>query len=419
MTLFDYAGLNDLPLKAKKINNLNIGLPYKGCKRKIAHKLLQIMADECPQAKYFYDMFGGGGSMSLLAFGNGYHTIYNELSPVAYYYFDFVASQSQNKKGKYGILPDEFYQFVSKAEFDRVKAEHLAGKYSVYNSFVMYNYSFGNDLNSYFVSSDKEQFKRIGHYLMLDNDKECAEWWDNYFSKNGSVNGIYEYMHKHIYPSLTWQERRAYFVNITLKIEAIRVAGIKHLFKDGDFEALHKLSQKELCRIIDKHNPNLPKKTYKRQKILADKQEKLGRLKELREVKQLEHLQQLQQLQHLQQLQRLQRLERLERLQRLEQLERLNLSYNQVKITTPPSETIIYCDPPYWNTSGYHIKGFDYEAFYDWTKDMAMAGYNVFCSEYYMPEDRFEVIGVINTNTTMSGTNKKDVQEKLFKPRLN
>ena len=378
MDLLEYAGIS------KNIKNLNSGIPYKGSKRKISHLILQEIVKHAPHAKYFYDMFGGGGSMALNAHYNGYKTHYNELDKDVYVYMKFLISQIQNKKGKYGILPDEWYRFITKAEFDKIKAEKTP---NAFRSFVLLNYSFGNDWHTYFCNKEKELFKQKGHYLLLDNDKDCAEWWDNHFKENGSVVGIYNHLHSEIYPSLNWRERRAYFVNLTLKIEAIRVAGIAHLFQKKSnadtYKALKDISQKDLCRLIDKYNPHLPKKNYKGTQG-----------KGLTELKQLEQLGILEQLQRLQQLERLERLERLEQLERLDLITHTNLDYAEVKISTPPQDTIIYADPPYANTSEYKLCGnsFDYERFYQWCIDKAKKGYNVFVSEYNMPQDRFREI---------------------------
>ena len=380
------------------IKNLNSGIPYKGSKRKISHLILQEIRKNAPHAKYFLDIFGGGGAMALNAHYNGYKTHYNELDTDVYVYMKFLISQLQNKNGKYGILPDEWYRFITKAEFDRIKADKTP---SAYRSFVLLNYSFANDWESYFCNASKELFKLKGHYLLLDNDKECAEWWDNHFKENGSVVGIYHHLHSEIYPSLNWRERRAYFVNITLKIEAIRVAGIAHLLQKKSnadtYKAVKDISQKDLCRVIDKYNPDLPKKNYKGTQG-----------KGLTELKRLEQLQQLQQLEQLEQLERLQRLELLEQLEQLEQLDLItctNLDYAEVKISTPPQDTIIYADPPYKNTSEYKLCGnsFDYERFYQWCIDKAKQGYYVFISEYNMPQDRFKEVWskdtLVNFNT--------------------
>ena len=66
-----------------------------------------------------------------------------------------------------------------------------------------------------------------------------------------------------------------------------------------------------------------------------------------------------------------------------------NLSYEKVKIDTPPSETIIYLDPPYKGTvvDGYSSKKndtgiFDYEVLYSYCHKLAQKGYKVYMSEY-------------------------------------
>ena len=413
MDLLEYAGIS------KNIKNLNSGIPYKGSKRKISHLILQEIAKHAPHAKYFYDMFGGGGAMALNAHYNGYKTHYNELDKDVYVYMKFLISQIQNKKGKYGILPDEWYRFITKAEFDKIKAEKTP---SAFRSFVLLNYSFGNDWHTYFCNKEKELFKQKGHYLLLDNDKDCAEWWDNHFKENGSVVGIYNHLHSEIYPSLNWRERRAYFVNLTLKLEAIRVAGIAHLFQKKSnadtYKAVKDISQKDLCRLIDKYNPHLPKKNYKGTHGKG--------LTELKQLQRLETLQQLQRLEQLQQLQQLQQLERLEKLEQLDLITHTNLDYAEVKISTPPQDTIIYADPPYINTSEYKLCGnsFDYERFYQWCIDKAKKGYNVFISEYNMPQDRFKEIwskeGYASFNTLKSecGAKRKPPRvERLFMVR--
>ena len=394
MDLLEYAGIS------KNIKNLNSGIPYKGSKRKISHLILQEIVKHAPHAKYFYDMFGGGGAMALNAHYNGYKTHYNELDKDVYVYMKFLISQIQNKKGKYGILPDEWYRFITKAEFDKIKAEKTP---SAFRSFVLLNYSFGNDWHTYFCNKEKELFKQKGHYLMLDNDKDCAEWWDNHFKENGSVVGIYNHLHSEIYPSLNWRERRAYFVDLTLKLEAIRVAGIAHLFQKKSnadtYKAVKDISQKDLCRLIDKYNPHLPKKNYKGTQG-----------KGLTELKQLQRLEILQQLQQLEQL---------EQLQRLDLITHTNLDYAEVKISTPPQDTIIYADPPYANTSEYKLCGnnFDYERFYQWCIDKAKKGYYVFISEYNMPQDRFKEIWSKETYASFN-TIKKDCGAKAKPQRV-
>ena len=65
-----------------------------------------------------------------------------------------------------------------------------------------------------------------------------------------------------------------------------------------------------------------------------------------------------------------------------------NTNYYDLDI---PDDSIIYCDPPYRNSTGYKVK-FDHDRFYQWCLEQHDKGHEVFISEYYMPEDKFECV---------------------------
>lgn len=119
----------------------------------------------------------------------------------------------------------------------------------------------------------------------------------------------------------------------------------------------------------------------------------------------------------LRRLQQLQQLERLEQLQRLEQLERLgkitttSLSYDKVPIK---ENSIIYCDPPYENTSDYGI-GFNKKKFLDWACDQNQ---QVYISEFNILDPRFECVLEIEKRSLMNGANTKSHKpERLYRKR--
>ena len=85
-------------------------------------------------------------------------------------------------------------------------------------------------------------------------------------------------------------------------------------------------------------------------------------------------------------------------------------TYNELEI---PENSIIYCDPPYANTTKYK-DDFDHAKFWQWCRDMSNKGHQVFISEYNAPDDfeclwQKEIQSGLNTNTTKKGI------EKLFK----
>lgn len=383
MDLLEYAGIS------KNIKNTNIGILYLGSKRKISYDILSIIANKAPNARYFFDLFGGGGAMSFNARANGYEVYYNELDTNIYMFVDFLVNQKR-ELGKYGYLPDSFYRFVSREDFKQLKQAEP----SVYRTFALINYSFGCSCREYFCSKDKEIFKKAGHYFILDNDKDYVDFYESLFKDSGSCSGVYRHLNKEVFPSMKWQDRRLLFVDLTLKMEAIGVAGLAHLFQKKSnadtYKALKDISQKDLCRLIDKYNPHLPKKNYK-----GTQGKGLTELKQLEQLQQLQRLQQLERLELLDSLEPLQRLERLEQLQQLDLITCTNLDYAEAKISTPPQDTIIYADPPYNGAEGYNINkesAFNYDRFYDYMIWLHKQGYNVFISEYSMPQDRFKEV---------------------------
>ncbi len=106
-------------------------------------------------------------------------------------------------------------------------------------------------------------------------------------------------------------------------------------------------------------------------------------------------------------LQQLERLERLERLQQLQQLHISNLSYEDVKITTPPEETVIYLDPPYKNTEKYQCE-IDYTALYNYFHN---SPYTIYLSSY---EFDGAVVAKMNHRCTLSPKSNNAVTEKLY-----
>ena len=121
------------------------------------------------------------------------------------------------------------------------------------------------------------------------------------------------------------------------------------------------------------------------------------------------------QLQSLQSLQRLEKLQGLEKQESFENLEIHQKDYKKVEFPEP-SECVIYCDPPYINTTGY-IGEFNHSEFYDYVESLARQGYKVFISEYDMPRDRFKSVFNVEKRQTLTNKGSGAIkQEHLFVP---
>lgn len=92
-----------------------------------------------------------------------------------------------------------------------------------------------------------------------------------------------------------------------------------------------------------------------------------------------------------------------------------NDDYRNVEL---PENAIIYCDIPYKQTEKYNSStSFDYDAFYDWCIEKKKHGYQVFISEYSMPEDKFECVFEIDKLQRFSSIGSSRVTEKIFVPK--
>lgn len=81
-----------------------------------------------------------------------------------------------------------------------------------------------------------------------------------------------------------------------------------------------------------------------------------------------------------------------------------------------PDNSIIYCDPPYQNTTCYKDK-FEHVKFWNWCRDMKHKGHDVYVSEYEAPSD-FICIYTKQMKSSLSANGKsgynKTSYEKLF-----
>lgn len=85
-------------------------------------------------------------------------------------------------------------------------------------------------------------------------------------------------------------------------------------------------------------------------------------------------------------------------------------SYQDIDV---PTNSIIYCDPPYKDTTKYKDT-FDHELFYDWCRQKHKEGHQIFVSEYNMPDDFSCVWSKEVNNSLTKDTGSKKGIEKLF-----
>ena len=339
------------------LKNNRYRIPYMGSKQQIAADLLGVMLQKKPKARYFYDLFGGGGAMSLCALDNGLKVHYNEIKTDLRELLEHALTKG---------LGEEFYQWISREDFKKYKEQK-----GYFGEFVRCVWSFGNSGGAYMFGKEIEHFKKHGHYVIMWNSAEHLELFKDHL-KSKAVGELTK-----IFAPLKWTRRLEIWVNLIMKAEAIRCSKLgekRPEFYNISAKDLYTMPNRKLCDAIMRYCPEVEIKNYKRSGAVKDADF------DMRGIKGHKQLEQLQQLQQLQQL------ERLEQLQQLEpNISFSSVSYEQVKIDTPPEETIIYCDPPYFNTTDYkNESAFDSMKFFKWAEQCP---YSVFVSEYYAPRN--------------------------------
>lgn len=98
----------------------------------------------------------------------------------------------------------------------------------------------------------------------------------------------------------------------------------------------------------------------------------------------------------------------LKQLPNLKGVQFTSIPYLEMEI---PTNSLIYCDPPYEGTTKYK-DGFDHSKFWDWCRLKAKEGHIVFVSEYNAPND-FKCVWS-KTLTCDLAKSDKDRTEKLF-----
>ena len=177
--------------------SLKFRVPYMGSKNKIALPLLREMLKVKPNARYFYDLFGGGGSMSFAASEIGLVTHYNELQASLVEFIDYVFDRLKNGLiGQYGLFPDDFYDFISRDEFMRLRDDD-----SIKGQFARICYSFGNNQRDYLFGQNIEHQKNLGHNIVMFQCEESLKQLNDLLGVDIKTSNL-----------PTWNERRLDFL---------------------------------------------------------------------------------------------------------------------------------------------------------------------------------------------------------------
>ena len=143
-------------------NSLQVpSIPYMGNKRKLATRIINTIIDlKGNDFKHFYDLFGGGGSISIASLNLWDKTIhYNEFNTAIYNLMKHIQDG--------GHIP---YDWITREKFFEA-----LGKDDWYSGMIQSCWSFGNKQSGYLYGKDIEDLKYLGHRVCVNKDIEAVK----------------------------------------------------------------------------------------------------------------------------------------------------------------------------------------------------------------------------------------------------
>ena len=413
------------------------GISYMGSKNQIVKALIS----QLPSAKYFVDLFAGGCAMTHGAMLSGKYErfIANDISDAPSLFQRAINGEFRDEK-----------RWISRDDFFALKDS---------DPYVRYCWSFGNNGKGYMYSREIEPYKkachfaRFGDFSLFDEfapyvKNECGENLRAYIGKNNDKIKA-DYMRWYLETKLNIKGKelekaingtksdleneserlRAYLCDVLKSSGLTQSAVNKHLgtqmaghyFGKSQWQFPTFEEYKKLQEILPLNKSHFECVNFLN--ALRISLESLENLQSLQSLENLENLERLERLQSLQRLEKLQNLQNLENQENFKNLEIHQGCYKKVELPEP-SECVIYCDPPYIDSGGYHKQtlkngktSFNHDEFYDWCIEKAKQGYKVFISEYEMPRDRFKSVFSVAKRQQLHHLGAGAIkQEHLFMP---
>jgi site-specific DNA-adenine methylase len=148
-------------------------IPYLGCKKKIANEILRVM----PESDNFYDLFGGGGSVSEAAYNYGNDGLFGKWRKWKnVYYNDIDVGVCELNKAIWSETFD--FEKAQKTWISRERFFVEKDNPTAWGAFIRFCWSYGNSGNSYIYNKDVELAKCIIHHLIV---------YDSPFIPNASI----------------------------------------------------------------------------------------------------------------------------------------------------------------------------------------------------------------------------------------
>jgi len=147
-----------------------LGFPYMGSKRKIAKEIVDKILEIRPNTKYVYDLFGGGGAITL-------EFIQRPQIEKVYYNDTYKPIVDLFERVWNSGVTNDMYQWVSRENYNK---HRYCGTW--YEGFLGCVWSFGNNIKKgYLYGKDIEEYKRWLHEIIVNKDEILLDKFERQF----------------------------------------------------------------------------------------------------------------------------------------------------------------------------------------------------------------------------------------------
>ena len=167
-----------IKLDEKKIRKGKaVGLPYVGSKKKISKKIVEIIKQNFGTDNTVYDVFGGGGAITIECLINNMDVVYNDFDSDI---VSILKSVSKNKESYIKSL------IVSREKFLQIREKKCR---SSSEEFILLLNSFGNNRRSYIYDKKTAdyRFKMAKEIVNKEKDFEAYKRTETYKSFKNPV----------------------------------------------------------------------------------------------------------------------------------------------------------------------------------------------------------------------------------------
>lgn len=344
-----------------------MGLQYIGSKEAIAPSIINEIAKYQPNATHAFDLFGGGGAMSLAFVASGLTTTYNELKTDMCIMWDYTLECIKKPRNPYGIFDADLYEFCDRPEFKSIYEAYKANEPLTPQQLIKrYIYSFNCYGDTYYKNRDKTTFAKAGHQLIMSSyitqdTAQAIQVFKNYAM--GLDNDpqlveslLQEFITNPRYTSRPIYERRLTLSGLIARIETISLTKQTNKYIGNNIYSFLRQQANTITGSA------------------------------LQETDGYSHLCQMQ---HIQQLERLENTKSVD----ISKLTITNKSYADYRLRDTgiaSDELVCLLDPPYDDcdklNERVYASGFSTKEFLEWSRQQVSDGYRLFLTEYKNPD---------------------------------